>query len=106
VRKIAEVDATQETPQSPRKVIGLLRAVSGIERQRFRDDLVERKEPRVGIARSWVRSANRGFNLRGRSAAEGRLAAPELHEERGHCKDIRGGRQLLALHLFGRHMPG
>jgi hypothetical protein len=106
VCKIAEVDPTQETPQSPRKVIGLLRAVGGIERQRFRNDLVERKEPRVRIARSGVRSTNRGLNLRGRSAAERRLAAPELDEERGHCKDIRGRRQLLAFHLLGRHVPG
>ncbi len=47
---------------------------------------------------------HREGNLLVRALAKRRLAAPELHEQHRDGEDVGGGRELLAFHLFGRHV--
>ncbi len=105
MRDIVEIDAREELAERPREILGVLGASQGIEGHRARQDLVERKEADVGFARPGVRRTQGGVDLLVRSPAEGRAAAPELHQEDGDLEDVRRRGELLAGHLLGWHVP-
>ncbi len=51
-----------------------------------------------------VRGPHRRVDLLVRPPAERRLAAPQLHQERGHCEDVGRRCQLSSVDLLGRHV--
>ncbi len=105
-REVAQIDAGEEPAERAAEVVGLLRPRRRLERHRAGDHVVESQETRVGVAGPRVRRAHRGFDVFARPAAEGRLAAPELHQQDRDGEHVGRGRELLRVHLLGRHVAG
>ncbi len=81
----------------------MARAIVHLGGERLVHHVVERQEARIDVARLRARAgANELGRLAQVFAAERRLAAPELEEQRGHREDVGRGRQLEAVDAAGR----
>lgn len=103
---VAQVDASEEAPEHPSEIIGLLRAGPWIERHGARHGVVQRKQSHVRVARFRVGAPHRRLDRIDGSPSKRRSPAPELHEQDGHRKHVGGGGQFPPRHLLGRHVAG